>query len=461
MNANVPKQINKTVPKLSFWKNHKKFILITGINLLLLAGLIIGLFFGLKKKKNGSKVIPGPPPGTPSCNNQGVWDSITKKCKCNSNSCFTGPSCENSTQKYFCDKNSNDKRFCAKCPNCDQCPPAGAPVNTFLNAPAPSCPSSERGDNAKNWWCRTFDSEESCLKGGCTLSPSNGNCIDSSFCGSEDDKCCLPSNGGTCSGTDSPGTGLCKNDCDKPFSHPYLQGKHCPLYTCDMCSTPASGTPFSADRKACCKFLQSKSGGEVVCTNKNESCWQQQCVNGTLKISNPSTATCVCNYGWTGPGCDQRKQNTIWTQGIGPDTSPHIAEQACNNNGGTTASYEEIVSDTTGFLTSAPGGVAPNWCGQATYNCAYDCDTGPICGAGRGGNTLRQGCFNVTGWTPEIGPPGGGGVAWEGGSDAIRKGYGDCCNACPVNNLICDPPNFTSTMSCGCSCHEGVFCIKK
>ena len=139
MNANVPKQINKTVaPKLSFWKNHKKFILITGINLLLLAGLIIGLFFGLKKKKNGSKVIPGLSPGTPSCNNQGIWDSTTKKCKCNSNSCFTGPSCENSTQKYFCDKNSNDKRFCAKCDKCDQCPPAGAPVNTFLNAPAPS-----------------------------------------------------------------------------------------------------------------------------------------------------------------------------------------------------------------------------------------------------------------------------------------------------------------------------------
>ena len=82
MNANVPKQINKTVvPKLSFWKKHKKFILITGINLLLLAGLIIGLFFGLKKKKNGSKVIPGLPPGsTPSCNgSRHMWIPQTQK----------------------------------------------------------------------------------------------------------------------------------------------------------------------------------------------------------------------------------------------------------------------------------------------------------------------------------------------------------------------------------------------
>ena len=186
----IMKPINKkVVPKLSFWKKHKKFILITGINLLLLAGLIIGLFFGLKKKKKkngGDKPIPTPPPGsTPSCSGNGTWNGKTCICK----PCFHGPSCENSTQKYYCGLDNNDKRMCKPCKSCNDCPLANSPERRgpssqgFGYQPV-SCTEAARPGAvtpADRWDCKIYDDKKSCTSE-CAQSDPLANCVDSSFC---------------------------------------------------------------------------------------------------------------------------------------------------------------------------------------------------------------------------------------------------------------------------------------
>ena len=331
MNANVPKQINKTVvPKVSFWKKHKKFILITGINLLLLAGLIIGLFFGLKK--NGGKVIPVPPPGTPSCSKHGTWSDKLKKCVCAQY--YSGPSCETNTQKWYCGlDNSTGKRKPTPCLGSagDKCPPAGAPVNTFLNAPAPSC--SERGPSSPNWWCRTYDSEDSCRDDGCNPKGGLSHCVDNSFCDTYN-ICCY--NDTPCAGTDDPdpekhgkpggANGICRASCepDPNLNTPaggYSTGRRCPYYPCpSLLSVPNSCLPWqnwpplappvwtpsspagsvltkdcckSAGQK-CCDFIQTGQGDGIQATCNY--CQHPREISVTDFCSAILTNTCLSHF---------------------------------------------------------------------------------------------------------------------------------------------------------------------
>ena len=251
----------KVVPKLSFWKKHKKFILITGINLLLLAGLIIGLFFGLKKKKNGGgdKPIPTPPPGsTPSCSGNGTWNGKTCICK----PCFMGPSCENSTQKYYCGLDNNDKRMCRPCKKCNDCP--------LPNSPERRGPSSQGfgyqpvSCSADRWDCKIYDSEDSCRDDGCKKVSNLSPCVDSSFC--KEGKCCYDGEKGTppmpCAPDDDlPGKGVCKSSCENK-STSYPDGKICPYYPCSKISDDLLanckenlGKPGTVD---CCSFLKNQ-----------------------------------------------------------------------------------------------------------------------------------------------------------------------------------------------------------
>ena len=241
------KPINKkVVPKLSFWKKHKKFILITGINLLLLAGLIIGLFFGLKKKKKkngGDKPIPTPPPGsTPSCSGNGTWNGKTCICK----PCFHGPSCENSTQKYYCGLDNNDKRMCKPCKSCNDCPLANSPERRgpssqgFGYQPV-SCKGPARPGAvapADRWDCKIYDDKKSCTSE-CAQSDPLANCVDSSFC-KHGFTCCYEGEKGKpptpCAPDDDlPGTGVCRSSC-KNKSTSYPNGKICPYYPCSKIS---------------------------------------------------------------------------------------------------------------------------------------------------------------------------------------------------------------------------------
>ena len=165
---------------------------------------------------------------------------------------------------------------------------------------------------------------------------------------------------------------------------------------------------------------------------------------------------CVCDYGWTqedpntsSSPCNQIVRGSILRVGSGSAKfSPKTAEDACSNQGATTASYADVIADKE-FLKSSQGG-PPNWCGQVNYP-----DHLSSCSS-----FVRQGSLNLTKL------PG----------CNCASGY---CTGCLLNDIPasapldldipylehCDngacaavPPQYGQNVQCTAGCDEGVFC---
>ena len=176
------------------------------------------------------------------------------------------------------------------------------------------------------------------------------------------------------------------------------------------------------------------------------------CGHGT-----PSSTGCTCDYGWvsSNPGggtrCDKRQIKSIVRIGspTGSRFTPYSAESACVGIGGTTATYQQLRNDTTGFFSNP---ATKNWCGQAQY-------------VGDGRIPWEQGCFDTNYWPATSGtesPAQAGLTSDPGASPGFEDGFPNCCanqypNCSPcVKGPCTEPSNMTQ---CGCGCDEGVFCI--
>ena len=174
------------------------------------------------------------------------------------------------------------------------------------------------------------------------------------------------------------------------------------------------------------------------------------CGHGT-----PTATGCTCDYGWvsSNPGggtrCDKRQIKSIVRMGspTGSRFTPYSAESACVGIGGTTATYQQLRNDTTGFLSNDPASV--NWCGQAKY-------------AGPYWAPWFQGCFKTTDWPATSGtesPAQAGLTSDPGASPGFEDGFPDCC-ANDFSDCVHAPgANVSNMTQCGCACDEGVFCI--